>query len=122
MVYSSPNPAENCTPASAEAMRSKLVRLGFVGVGQLYLNPNGTAQAVDYTLASDVTLDANGSYAFLIPVGGDWHNAARLIQMYGTGTLTEFQRVATDIGVDPLAASLAIPGAAQAIERVIAIA
>lgn len=122
MIYSSQNPAENCTQAQAEAMRAKLVRLGFVGVGQLYLNPNGTAQAVDYTLASDVTLDPNGAYAFLIPVGGDWHNAARMIQMYGTGTLVEFQRVATDIGVDPLAASLSIPGAAQAIERVIAIA
>lgn len=122
MTFQSPNKADNITLAAAQVFVDKLNRLGF-RLGELYLDDDDAVVASGATRPSEVPdLDPTEKYNVLVFGGGDWHNVAQMVRMWGGGTLQDFAEVWTDVYgsfADPNRAILNIPGAQKAIEKLI---
>lgn len=119
MTYSATNPAFNCTLAEAQDLIAKLTRLGF-NCSELYVNGQvSSGVEAPVTPISELMLDQETEYNFVIQCGGDWRNVALLKRMYGNGSITEFQRVADELGVNRDAAVQRIPGYVKVIENLI---
>lgn len=122
MSFVSPNKADNISIATATDFCGKLSRLGF-RLSPLHINETvaGAAEA-SYIPVSDIPAeDLQDKYNVIVHAGGDWHNVAKLILQWGTGTAQDFREVFNDIsrGGDANAALLNVPGAVKAIERLI---
>ena len=119
MTYKATNSAYNITIEAAEKFCNKLRALGFA-VGKLHANGQANAELADYVPVDELAgLEPGEKYNLVAFSNGDWHNVAMLVQMFGSGTLTEFRRVAADLNTDYYSAALNIPGAAKAIEKLI---
>ena len=119
MTYKAPNSAYNITIADADKFLAKLRGLGFV-VGKIHANGQAAAELADYVPVDELAgLEPGEKYNLLTFSGGDWHNIAMLVQVFGTGTIEEFRRVANELAKDWREALLNIPGAVKAIEKLI---
>lgn len=122
MTFASPNKADNITIAVATAFLAKLTKLGF-RFGPLHLDDDDIGGfASGATPVSEIPdLDGAQKYNCIVYAGGDWHNVAQMVLMFGEGTLQDFREVFTDVypNQDPDLALLNIPGAAKAIEKLI---
>lgn len=112
------------TVADATAFLGKLRKLGFI-VGELHVNENvsGADQAnyitIDDALAAG--MDPQEKANLMVWARRDWRNVAMLKRMLGGGTLFEFEQMSEQlVDYSGNAAALNIPGAAAAIEKLIA--
>ena len=122
--FSAQNSAQNITIADATAFLSKLRKLGFT-VGELHVNEStaGADQAnyvtVDEALAAG--MDVQERVCAIVWARRDWRNVAMLKLMFGGGSLAEFNQVADQLSDSSnVVSALNIPGAAAAVERLIA--
>lgn len=121
-MLQAPNKADNIIIADAAKFCAKLNELGF-RLGPLHINEtvSGEAVAAIAPIESFEGLEADKPYNVVAWAGGDWHNIAQLVRMWGAGTAQDFREVFTDIypGADANAGLLNIPGATKAIEKII---
>lgn len=122
MPFVSPNKADNVTIDAANAFLSKLAKIGF-RFGALHLDDDDVPGfASGATLVSEIPdLDPATKYNCIVFGGGDWHNVAKMVLMFGEGTAQDFRELWCDVyrGSDANSAMLNIPGATKAIEKLI---
>lgn len=117
--YKSPNSAQNINLGGAKDFVKKLSALA-LPMGAIFVNPTG-AEPINYIPIDEATdLSQDDSANLLVMANGDFHNIAMLKHMFNQGRLHEFQAVATELGLDPRAAALNIPGVVGSIEKLIA--
>lgn len=122
-MLQAPNKADNAIIADAAKFCDKLTKLGF-RIGPLHINETvaGETVAAIAPIESFEGLEADKPYCLVVWAGGDWHNVAQLMRMWGDGTIQDFREVYTDIypGKDANAGLLGIPGVNAAIAKLIA--
>jgi len=121
-MLQAPNKADNAIIADAAKFCDKLTKLGF-RIGPLHINETvaGETVAAIAPLEAFEGLEADKPYCLVVWAGGDWHNVAQLVRMWGAGTAQDFREVYYDIypGGDANSGLLNIPGATKAIEKLI---
>lgn len=120
MQYVATNAAENSTLETAKKLVEKLTKLGFT-LGGIHANGQTSgAEEANIVPVEELTLENGKPYLLVVFSGGDWRNIALLERMFGSGSISEFDRVSTELGVLPSTAIQRVPGYAKAIEKLIA--
>lgn len=119
MQYSATNGAQNCSIEVARKLIEKLTKLGF-SFGDIHVNPqSGGEISVDMIPFHELQLSENGEYNLVIWSNNDWRNIALLNRTFGSGSITEFQRVSDELGISPQVSVQRIPGYVKAVESLI---
>ena len=122
-MLQAPNKADNIIIADAAKFCDKLTKLGF-RIGPLHINETVSGESIAdiAPIESYKDLESDKPYCLVVWAGGNWHNVAQLVRMFGDGTIQDFREVYTDIYpfADANAGLLNIPGVNAAISKLIA--
>ena len=123
--FVSPNKADNVTIADAMRSLGKWTALGFRFSPLHFDETESGATETSYVPVNDIPsgeIDGKTKYNCIVFAGGDWHNVAHMMRLWGRGTAQDFRELYDDIHRGRGDASdglLNIPGAYAAIEKLI---